>query len=173
MKKLLKKEIFGSHEQCMGPTGVTYSVQNLHFQRGSGSHAQCTGPTGRFVTPTFTCFSNYFFKKKLKEKTQTRGQCFLALSKDTLNKMLSIKCPRESVFPFKFEVECHFPPNLKGGNAITPKLNNVFFFYTSPKNENKKIVGAQKSLLQFSITKIQKGVMIFIYIKKIISPTNA
>ena len=40
MKKLLKKEIFGSHEQCMGPTGVTYSVQNLHFQRGSGSRAR-------------------------------------------------------------------------------------------------------------------------------------
>ena len=39
MKKLLKKEICGSREQCTGPTGVTYSVQNLHFQRGSGSHA--------------------------------------------------------------------------------------------------------------------------------------
>ena len=74
MKKLLKKEIFRSHEQCMGLTSVTYSVQNLHFQRGSGSHAQCTGPTGRSVTPTFTCFSNYYKKKKkLKEKTQTRG----------------------------------------------------------------------------------------------------
>ena len=74
MKKLLKKEICGSREQCTGPTGVTYSVQNLHFQRGSGSRAR--DPLSGLSLPhsrASQIIKKKKKKKKLKEKTQTKS----------------------------------------------------------------------------------------------------
>ena len=53
-----------------GPTNVTNSMQNLHFQRVSGFRVQYTGPNSRSVTPTFMCFS-----KKKKKKGERERKC--------------------------------------------------------------------------------------------------
>ena len=38
-EKVDKKEVCGSHKQCMGPTSVTHSYEIFASQRGSGSYA--------------------------------------------------------------------------------------------------------------------------------------
>ena len=68
MKKLLTKEVCGSLEHYMRPTGVTHFWEIFAGQRDSESGAQCTGPTDSTVSHVKR--RSQIKKKKKKRKTQ-------------------------------------------------------------------------------------------------------
>ena len=65
MKKLLNKEVCGSHEQYTGLTKQCHSSENLNCQRSGGSRAQCTGLTDRHSDVKCT--------RQLKKKKKKKG----------------------------------------------------------------------------------------------------
>ena len=73
MKVLMKKDVFGSRKQCIGPIDSAIPVKNLDVQRGSGSRAQCTGPTGRSVSHVKCASGIFYFIFYLKKKRKTQA----------------------------------------------------------------------------------------------------
>ena len=96
MKKLLKKYVYGSHEQCTGPTGVTHSCEI--FEVVGPMHCSARDP----LTVLCPMWSGSQLKKK-KRKTQTQHK--ETQSKHTTNisnkkshKGLKIKMPLQINF---------------------------------------------------------------------------
>ena len=99
MKKLLKKYVYGSYEQCTGPTGVTHSCEIFEVV----GHMHCSARNLLATDSTVSHVKRILIKKKKKRKTrtqhkETQSKRTTNISNKKSHKGLKIKMPLQINF---------------------------------------------------------------------------